>query len=76
MLHIVRVILFKVDAMVAEMFPNESADSPGVAELASNSALFINHGSTFTGDGLRPTLPKVIQGAKERQLIFRYGEVI
>ena len=55
----------KVDNLLAEVFPTESAVSPGVEDLAGNTALVINHGSPFTGDGLRPTLPNIVQGTKD-----------
>jgi len=48
----------KIQAMVREQFPGE--DVPGMADMSTNIALHINHGSPFVGDGLRPVMPKTI----------------
>jgi len=49
----------RVADMIAEVYPQESALD--LDDLSKNTALVINHGSPFTGDGLRPTLPNTIQ---------------
>ena len=48
----------KIHAMLGEVFPGE--EIPDLDDLIKNSALFINHGTPFTGDGLRPVMPKTI----------------
>ena len=48
----------KIHAMLEEVFPGE--EIPDLDDLMKNSALFINHGTPFTGDGLRPVMPKTI----------------
>ena len=48
----------KIHAMLGEVFPGE--EIPDLDDLITNSALFINHGTPFTGDGLRPVMPKTI----------------
>ena len=48
----------KIHTMLEEVFPGE--DIPDLDDLIKNAALFINHGTPFTGDGLRPVMPKTI----------------
>lgn len=49
----------RTEAMLAEVFPGETV--PSLADtLSSSAALFINHGTPFTGDGLRPVHPNTI----------------
>ena len=48
----------KTQAMLEEVFPKE--EIPLLDELINNVALYINHGTPFTGDGLRPVMPKTI----------------
>ena len=40
-------------------FPDE--DVPDLNQLMKNTALLLNHGTMFTGDGLRPVHPQTIQ---------------
>jgi len=51
-------ILPRLEEMLAEVYPDENI--PKLSELEKNSALFINHGTPFTGDGMRPVSPKTI----------------
>ena len=52
-------IMPKAETMLAEVFPGE--EIPDLASyLHDNAALFINHGTPFTGDGLRPVHPNTI----------------
>ena len=51
-------ILPEAEKLLHEAFPED--EIPSLNELGKNSALFINHGTPFTGDGLRPTMPKTI----------------
>ena len=44
--------------MVAEEFPDDSV--PDLNDLIRNTSLLINHGSPFTGDGLRPVMPQTV----------------
>ena len=48
----------KTQAMLEEVFPNEEV--PPLDELMNEASLFINHGTPFTGDGLRPVMPNTI----------------
>ena len=48
----------KIHTMLEEVFLDE--DIPDLDDLIKNAALFINHGTPFTGDGLRPVMPKTI----------------
>ena len=48
----------QAEKLLQEAFPQDVI--PSLNELGKNSALFINLGTPFTGDGLRPTLPKTI----------------
>ena len=48
----------KIHTMLEEVSPGE--DIPDLDDLIKNAALFINHGTPFTGDGLRPVMPKTI----------------
>jgi len=48
----------KIQAMLEEVFPGE--EIPPMDELINNAALYINHGTPFTGDGLRPVMPNTI----------------
>ena len=42
--------------LLAEVFPNEKS-FPDLLELESKSALIMNAGNPFFGDGLRPVMP-------------------
>merc|ERR1719510_2663052 len=44
--------------MMKEIFPGQ--DPTGIDDLLNTAALFINHGTPFTGDGLRPVMPNSI----------------
>eukprot|EP00092_Neocalanus_flemingeri_P002760 GFUD01002955.1.p1 GENE.GFUD01002955.1~~GFUD01002955.1.p1 ORF type:complete len:304 (-),score=87.42 GFUD01002955.1:387-1265(-) len=44
--------------MLASVFPDE--EIPHLNDLIQTTALLINHGSPFLGDGLRPVMPKTI----------------
>jgi len=48
----------KIYSLVSQVFPGE--DLAGIDELLNTASLFINHGTPFTGDGLRPTMPNSI----------------
>ena len=52
-------ILPRTQTMLKELFPGQ--EIPNLASyLHDNAALFINHGTPFTGDGLRPVHPNTI----------------
>jgi len=48
----------KVHSMLSNVFPED--DIPHINHLIQSTALLINHGSPFLGDGLRPVMPKTI----------------
>ena len=48
----------QIHSMLRAIFPDE--DIPHVDDLIQKTALLINHGSPFLGDGLRPVMPKTI----------------
>lgn len=48
----------QVDSMLKEQFPDQVV--PSIHKMSLTTALHINHGSPFTGDGLRPVMPKTI----------------
>jgi len=48
----------KAQAMLEEAFPDDQI--PHIDDLIRNTALLINHGTPFLGDGLRPVMPKTI----------------
>ena len=48
----------KTEAMLREEFPGETV--PSLGDLSLDTALHINVGSPFLGDGLRPVMPKTI----------------
>ena len=50
----------KVQSFIEGEFPDE--DVPDLNQLMKNTALLLNHGTMFTGDGLRPVHPQTIQG--------------
>merc|ERR550532_2474966 len=52
-------IVPKTEAILRQNYPND--DIPGIDELSRNAALSINHGTPFTGDGLRPSMPQMIK---------------
>jgi len=49
----------KADSLIAEVFPDD-LDKPSTSSLSREIALYINHGSPFLGDGMRPTGPKTV----------------
>ena len=48
----------RTQAMLGEVFPED--EIPPLDDLINNVSLFINHGTPFTGDGLRPVMPNTI----------------
>ena len=53
-------VLPKVSAMLLEVLP-WLTEAPDLDYLSKKTALVIYHGSPFTGDGLRPLAPNIIQ---------------
>jgi hypothetical protein len=49
------ILLPRISAMLEDVFPGSQ---PDLNSLSKEAVLFINHGSPFTGDGLRYTLPQ------------------
>ena len=72
-------ILPKVEAMLTQIFPNQTI--PGLDELSKKTALTIHHGSPFTHDGLRPTMPNTIMAgfmgcAQEKRIAEENGTMM
>eukprot|EP00088_Acartia_fossae_P000321 TRINITY_DN10124_c0_g1_i3.p1 TRINITY_DN10124_c0_g1~~TRINITY_DN10124_c0_g1_i3.p1 ORF type:complete len:524 (-),score=91.72 TRINITY_DN10124_c0_g1_i3:413-1984(-) len=53
------IALPRIAAVITSVFPDE--DVSEFSSMCDNSALTINMGSPFTGDGLRPIMPNVIK---------------
>ena len=51
-------MLPRTETMLASIYPDR--DIPSLSSLLTNSALLINHGTPFLGDGLRPVMPKTV----------------